>query len=180
MTQRRTEPAIPAPFQSGPYAIRPDWIDSNGHLNLAYYILLFDRATDAIWQPIGLGDSLRAQRFGTFAAETHTLYRAELLEEDSVIVASQLIAGDAKRLHVAHEMRRARDGVISAQQELMYLCVDLGTRRVSPWPQSAGVLLRAGLAAHVGLAPPDWLARQVAMPTRAASSPGASSPAPAA
>lgn len=146
-------------FRSGPFVVRPEWIDANGHLNLAYYILLFDQATDAFWQTLGLGESLRAGGHGTFAVETHTLYRAELVVEDAVMVRSVVVGSDGKRLHVAHEMARARDGVVSAQQELMYLCVDLGTRRATGWP---GVLA-ATLAARVGVRP-DWVGRRVAMP----------------
>lgn len=146
-------------FESGPFVVRPEWIDSNGHLNLAYYILLFDEATDALWQSLGLGDAIRATGSGTFAVETHTLYRAELMEREAVRVHSVVLAADGKRLHVAHEMRRERDGVISAQQELLYLCVDLATRRVTTWPGE----MATRLADRVGAAP-DWVGRRVAMP----------------
>jgi len=173
----RTEPALPAPFRSGPFVVRPEWVDENGHLNLAYYILLFDAATDALWREISLGPEFRFRNFGTFAAEAHTLYRAELFEAEVVTIASQLIDLDSKRLHLTHEMRRERDGVISAQQELMYLCVDLTTRRVSPWPASVSDRLQAALYAHAPMKTPDWVGRRVAMPMRAAPSPTASTPA---
>ena len=70
---------IAAPFVTPPYEVRSEWIDDNGHLNLAYYLVLFDWATDALWAAIGLGDGLRAAGHGTFAAESHILYRAELV-----------------------------------------------------------------------------------------------------
>ena len=148
-------------MESGPFLVRPEWIDSNGHLNLAYYILLFDQATDALWDQLGLGDRFRASGFGTFAVETHTLYRAELLEGEQVQMASEVIGADGKRLHVAHEMRRQRDGVVSAQQELMYLCVGLETRRAAPWPAA----MARGLAERVETAP-DWVGRRLALPVR--------------
>ena len=149
-------------FESGPFTVRPEWIDSNGHLNLAYYILLFDEATDALWRSVGLGDEFRATGFGTFAVETHTLYRAELLEGETVSVESVVIEVDGKRLHVAHEMRRVRDAVVSAQQELLYLCVNLATRRAAPWPAA----LATSLAERVGAAP-EWAGRRVVMPLSA-------------
>lgn len=176
MTQQGTEPALPAPFRSGPYAVRSEWIDENDHLNLAHYVTLFDSATDALWRHIGLGDPLRAQRLGTFAAEAHILYRAELLIDETVFIGSQLLSLDTKRLHVVHEMRRERDGQVSAQQELMYLCVDLDTRRVAPWPDELNTRLRARLADHADLAVPDWVGRRVAMPTPAEPAPHASTP----
>ena len=153
-------------FESEPFTVRPEWIDSNGHLNLAYYILLFDEATDALWRSLGLGDAFRAAGFGTFAVETHTLYRAELLEGETVAVASSVVGADDKRLHVAHEMRRMRDGAVSAQQELLYLCVSLETRRATPWPEA----MARTLAARRGAAP-EWAGRRVAMPSRGAISP---------
>lgn len=180
LSEPQTAPGFPAPFHCGPFAVRPDWIDANGHLNLAYYIMLFDWATDALWRPIGLGDALRSARRGTFAAEAHTLYLAELLDGDTVVVESQLLAVDAKRLHVAHEMRRAHDGAISARQELMYLSVDLDRRRVAPWPEAVAAGLAQAVDAHAGLAWPDWAGRRIAMPSPASASPTASTaPAPA-
>lgn len=158
---------LPARFRCGPFTVRPDWIDENQHLNLAHYITLFDWATDALWRPLGLGDRPRATGRGTFAAETHTLYRAELVEGESVSIESHLLDVDDKRLHLAHEMRRDRDLVVSAQQELMFLSVDLATRRVAPWPEAIQATLRASVAAHAGLGRPDWVGRRVAMPKRA-------------
>lgn len=156
-------------FESGPFTVRPEWIDSNGHLNLAYYILLFDEGTDALWRELGLGDAFRATGFGTFAVETHTLYKAELLEGEAVRVGSTVIGSDGKRLHVAHEMRRERDGAVSAQQELLYLCVDLRTRRVAGWPD--GMAERFAARAE---AAPDWVGRRVTMPLPV--TPGAAAP----
>lgn len=158
---------LPAPFRCGPFTVRPDWIDENGHLNLAHYVTLFDWATDALWRPIGLGDSLRATGRGTFAAEAHTLYRAELVQGEKVVIDSVLLEVDEKRLHVAHEMRRERDDVVSAQQELMFLSVDLTSRRVAPWPEAIHAGLVAGVAAHQALGRPGWVGRRVTMPMRA-------------
>jgi acyl-CoA thioester hydrolase len=156
-------PALPAPFRCGPFAVRPEWIDENAHLNLAYYVMLFDWATDALWPLLGLGDELRATGRGTFVAETHTLYRAELVEGETVSIATQLLDCDDKRLHLAHEMRRDRDGAVSALQQLMFLSVDLTARRVAPWPDAIQANLREAVAAHAALARPDWLGRRVAM-----------------
>jgi len=145
--------------------VRPEWIDYNGHLNLAYYLVLFDTATDQLWDLVGLGEPFRAVGRTTFAAESHILYRAELVAGDEVVVEAQILALDAKRLHVAHEMRRATDNQVAAQQELMFLCVDLGTRRVSEWPADVALRLERAAAAHAGLPRPGWVGRRVAMPS---------------
>lgn len=175
MTPARAEPGLPAPFPSGPYRVRPEWIDHNGHLNLAYYVMLFDWATDAAFEPIGLGLSYRDAGFGTFAAETHTLYRAELVEGEAVTIATQVLGCDEKRLHLAHEMQR-EDGLVAAQQELMYLSVSLASRRVSPWPEAVRDRLARAVADHAGLAAPAWAGRAVAM--RGGSGPGTRAAAP--
>ena len=73
---------LPAPFPARPGRVRPEWIDHNGHLNLAYYTVLFDNATDALWLEIGLGEPYRRTGLTTFAVEAHTLYLGELFEGD--------------------------------------------------------------------------------------------------
>lgn len=156
---------IAAPFPSRPGAVRPEWIDHNGHLNLAYYIVLFDEATDALWSAIGLGQDYRARTgLGTFAVETHTLYLAELVEADDTTATSIVLATDAKRLHIAHELRRAHDGAVAARQELMYLTVDLATRRSVPWPPGTAASLAAAAEAHASLPRPAWVGRRLAIP----------------
>lgn len=158
-------PVLAAPFVSRPGLVRPEWIDHNGHLNLAYYIVLFDEATDALWSAIGLGDTYRtATGCGTFAVETHTLYNAELLLGDATTAHSLVLGVDAKRLHIAHELVRDRDGAVAARQELMYLTVDLALRRSVPWPVSTRLGLEAALSAHAPLGHPDWVGRRIALP----------------
>ena len=159
-----TEPALPAPFPAETGRVLAEWIDHNGHLNLAYYIVLFDQATDALWQAIGLGAAYRARTgCGTFAVETHTLYMAELIEGDDTRSVSTVLGAGAKRLHIAHELHRVRDGAIVARQKLMYLTVDLTTRRSVPWPAETLASLQAAAAAHAATHP-DWVGRRIAMP----------------
>ena len=161
---RGTAPSLPAPFPSHPGRVRPDWIDHNGHLNLAYYIVLLDEATDQLWNAVGLGHAYRERTgCGTFAVETHTLYVGELREGDDTVAASVVLDVDPKRLHIAHELRRASDGAISARQELMYLTVNLSTRRSVPWPADTLASLRAAHRAHAAIRP-DWVGRRCAMP----------------
>ena len=133
-------------------------------MNLAYYVVLFDWATDALWHAIGLGQPFRDSGHGTFAAETHTFYKAELLVDETVVVNAQVLGTDSRRLHVAYEMHRTRDGVVAALQELMYLSVDLATRRVAPFPPEFAAGLRAAGLAHAALPRPDWVGRRIAMP----------------
>src|SRR4051812_38732512 len=126
---------IPAPYQRFEGEVLPEWIDWNGHMNLAYYVVLFDRATDLLFDELGLGlDYRRNEEKGTFVVETHNLYERELLVGERVRIATQILGSDDKRLLLGHEMFRLRDGERSATQELMFLHIDLKARRGGPFP----------------------------------------------
>lgn len=115
--------------------VRADWIDFNEHMNVAYYVLAFDLAIDALWLDFGITEEyVQAQRGSTFAVETHVLYQRELLLDDPYIVTSQILAFDQKRIHQFQRMYHATEGYLAATAEWMSLHVDIATRRVSPWP----------------------------------------------
>jgi acyl-CoA thioester hydrolase len=155
---------IPAPFDQYRGEVLPEWIDYNGHLNLAYYTVLFDYASDLLFETIGIGRTYKdATGHGTFVVETHNLYENELLVGEQVRVASQILAADDKRLHVAHEMFHIGDNRRSATQELMFLSIDLGRRRVVPFLPQARAAVAAAAAAHVGLPRPAWVGRRLAI-----------------
>jgi acyl-CoA thioester hydrolase len=156
--------AFPAPFSRFSGEVRAEWIDSNDHMNLAYYVVLFDHGTDAIYAALGMGpDYKQRYRGGTFAVETHTLYRAELRQGARVAIETLVAGVDAKRLHLAHTML-GPDGRPAAMQEILFLHVDLETRRVAPWPAAILAHLLAARDAHARLPRPDWLGGRIAMP----------------
>jgi acyl-CoA thioester hydrolase len=156
--------SIPAPFARFEGEVRPEWIDANGHLNLAYYIVLFDQATDALFDALGIGIAYKeATNHGTFAVETHNLYEQELLLGERVRVATQILAADHVRLHIAHEIFAAMTGRRAATQELMYLHVDLAARRVVPFPPAVSERVAAAVEAHAILPRLDWVGRRIAM-----------------
>ena len=121
-----------------------EWIDVNGHMNVAYYVLAFDQGVDALWARFGITDEhIRSNLSSTFAVEAHVMYLRELHENDPFVVTAQIIAFDEKRIHQFQRMYNAEDGGLAATAEWMNLHVDLATRRVAPWP---GHVL-AGIAA---------------------------------
>ena len=157
--------SIPAPFDHYRGEVLPEWIDANGHLNLAYYVVLFDYATDALFDALGIGLRYKeATNHGTFAVETHNLYERELLAGERVRVATQILGTDSKRLHFAHEMFSLASGQRAATQELMYLHIDLVARGVVPWPAEVRERLAAAATSHSRLPRPDWVGRRIAMP----------------
>ena len=156
---------LAAPFDQYRGKVLPEWIDLNGHMNLAYYTVLFDYATDLLFDTIGIGKDYKlSANHGTFVAETHNLYENELLVGEEVRIASQILAADDKRLHLAHEMFRIPDGRRAATQELMFLSIDFGHRRVGPFLPAARASLAAAAAAHAHLPRPAWVGRRVALP----------------
>ena len=130
--------------------VRPEWVDDYGHMNLAYYVLAFDMATDALWPALRLGPGFRARGLGTFAAENWIAYAREVRRGNPLAAESEVVAHDAKRLLVRHRLFHAEGGWESARCELLFLCVDLGRRRVTEWPDD---VREAFGAAPVGAAP---------------------------
>lgn len=136
--------------------VLPAWIDVNDHMNVAYYVLAFDQAVDALWQRFGItAESIEATGWSTFAVECHVTYQAELDLDDEYVVTSAILAYDAKRIHQFQRMFRRRDGALAATCEWMNLHVDLGVRKVSPWPDDVLVKIAAHAQgqADIGLPP---------------------------
>src|SRR3954468_1885890 len=94
------EPLFFPPFVPSGMRVDPDWIDYNGHLNMAYYNVLFDRAVDEAFELLGCGlGYLKHHNHSTFTAEVHVRYLRELHSGDPVKVAFQLLDYDEKRMH---------------------------------------------------------------------------------
>ena len=145
--------------------VRPEWIDSNGHLNLAYYVVVFDLATDALYAALGIGDDYReASGNSCFTAETHTLYEREVHVGDKLLVRAWLLGADAKRVHYFHEMFHADSMERSAVQELMALHIDMRIRRVAPFPANKQAELAAAVARYRPAELPKGAGRRIALP----------------
>jgi acyl-CoA thioester hydrolase len=153
-----------APFVSTAMRIEPQWIDYNGHLNVAYYMVLFDRAVDECFALLGIGeDYVRARSASMFVAEAHIGFRREIKASDTVRVTLQLIDFDDKRLHFCMEARHAHEGWLAATCENMSLHVDMGSRRVAAFPDDVLANLALMKAAHSRLATPDYAGRRIGM-----------------
>jgi acyl-CoA thioester hydrolase len=145
--------------------VLPEWIDANGHLNLAYYVVLFDQATDLLYDALGVGTAYRdATGNSTFTAETHTLYEREVRVGERVRVTVHLLGADAKRLHYFHEMFRAEGGHRVAAQELLALHIDMSVRRVAPFPHDVYAKIQAAVSAQAHTPFPSGVGRRIAMP----------------
>ena len=127
-----TEP-IPAPFDRYRARVRPEWIDNNGHMNMGYYVVVFDLATDAWLDWVGLDAAHREEeKVTSFCLEAHVTYHREVREGDPLRFTTRLLGHDAKRIHYIHEMFHADEGYLAATNELMSLHVSQATRRGAP------------------------------------------------
>jgi acyl-CoA thioester hydrolase len=165
--EKKTPVFFFAPFVSSTMRVEPSWIDYNGHMNMAYYHVLFDRALDEGFSLLGLGpDYVEERRASFFAAEVHTLYRRELKVRDQVRVTLQLVDYDEKRIHYYMETRHALEGWVAASMEGLSLHVDMKTRKVSPFPSDIAANLAVMKAAHAHLSKPQALGRIIGIPDR--------------
>lgn len=153
---------IEAPFDQHRTEVPQEWIDVNGHMNVAYYVLAFDHATDIFFDYIGLDDDYRNKTGGsTFAVESYVTYQREVMLGDPLRVTTQLIAYDSKRLHFFHRMYHATEGYLAATSEWLNLHIDLNVRRVSPMPEGIQERLAAIWAKHKALDLPKEVGRSV-------------------
>jgi acyl-CoA thioester hydrolase len=156
-----------APFLSSIMRIEPQWIDYNGHLNMAYYNVMFDRAIDELWLVLGIGPSYKKSRNGsTFTAECHVRYLREIHLGDLVQVSVTLIAADDKRLHTFEELRHASEGWLSATSENMTLHIDMRERKTAPFPSDVRATIDAVARAHAMVPRPEGIGRAIAMPVK--------------
>lgn len=145
--------------------VLPEWIDVNGHMNVAYYVLAFDLAVDTLWLDFGLSNEhIQRNNSSTFAVESHVLYRRELLLDDPFVVTSQILAFDQKRIHQFQRMYHATKGYLAASAEWMNLHVDMHTRRVSPWPEQILQAIRRVAASQGSWPYPDDAGRAMRVP----------------
>ncbi|RAI29261.1 thioesterase [Rhodoplanes elegans] len=161
------KPVFFAPFVSTVMRVEPDWIDYNGHLNMAFYNVLFDRAADEVLALIGAGtDYVDRQRHSYYTAETHVRYLRELKAGDAVRATFQLLDYDAKRLHYFEQLFHADAGWMAATMEVMALHVDMDAARAAPTPPLIAARLAEMKASHAMLPRPEAAGRRVAMPER--------------
>ena len=158
------EPVFSAPFESSLMRVEPQWIDYNGHLNVAYYNVLFDRAVDEVYELVGLGpDYLERHKHSTMVAEAHVRYLRELHDGDPVRVTVQLLDYDAKRIHLFEQLLHATESWVSATSESMTLHVDMTAKKVAPFPDGVMRKLERMKTAHAVLSRPDGAGRRIAM-----------------
>ena len=112
--------------------IKKEWTDYNQHLNMAYYVLIFDKAWEVILEKFNMGEiSAKTTKMSTMVVETHTTYNNEVKQGDEVEIVLTFFDHDKKRLHFRLEMYEKKSKTLSATIEMLALYIDLNKRKVT-------------------------------------------------
>ncbi|MDE0454308.1 MAG: thioesterase family protein [Gammaproteobacteria bacterium] len=115
--------------------VKPEWIDHNGHMNVAFFVLAFDEATDAAYEHWGIGmDYPDSSGCSVFTLGINVDYLGELFEGDAIRVETTLVDHDAKRIHYFHRMIDTVKDKLVATNECLCMNVDLTARKSAPFP----------------------------------------------
>jgi acyl-CoA thioester hydrolase len=160
-------PAFDSPIVCPPQTVEQAWIDYNGHMNMAFYNLVFDRGLDYVYDLLGIGAEYVARGGGScFTMETHVTYTQELLLGDPIRIHFQLLDCDSKRLHFFQHMYHAEQGYLAATSEQLALHVDLTARRAAALPDDVLTRVEQLLAQHATLPRPEQAGRAVGIRRR--------------
>ena len=108
-----------------------EWTDYNGHLNVAFYVRIFDIAADIMLDNFKMGgESAKKDKKTTFVAEMHTIYKQEVKLGEEVETHVTYVDRDKKRIHYRLSMFHKEKKYLAATNEVLSLYVDLDQRKV--------------------------------------------------
>ena len=129
--------------------ILPEYIDANGHMNVGYYTLLFDRALDLPWARLGIySRQILDKGYSTFALQSHLHYKRELRLGDALDFDILLLDYDGKRVHYLMRMLHREQRAVAATCEQLSICMNMNARRSTTWPPEALANIAALHGAH--------------------------------
>lgn len=154
-----SEAAIACPYEAR-FVVRPEWLDANGHMNVAFYLSAFDEGSNPFFDDAGLGwGYTRAGVATMFMVGCNLDFKREVFAGDQLRVTTQLIDWNEKLIHVHKCMYRVDGGELAAASEAMFMHVAFATRRSTPFPPATQAQLAAIAAAHATLGRPAGLSR---------------------
>ncbi len=158
----------PGPLTEAPVLyhtrVRPEWVDYNGHMSEAYYVLVFGHTSDAFLDLIGMDDIYRRRTgHSVYTLEAHISYLHEVGEGQALAVSTQVLGADAKRVRLFHTMNHADKGHVLATIELMLLHVDTTQPRAVPFAPEIQTRLASVVQAHCKLSRPTQAGRSISL-----------------
>ena len=129
--------------------ILPAHLDSNGHMNMRWYVAIFDDAGDALHAHLGLTPEFhRAHGTGTMDLEHHTWFVNEVMPDSKICVYTRLVARSAKMVHYMMFMVNETTGRVAAHFECVNALVDMHARKTTPYPSEIAERIDALLGEH--------------------------------
>lgn len=158
---------IEAPLEFAERKVLPEWIDFNGHMNVAYYLYAFDRCVDDMYNRLRVGpDHIAATGRSVFTLEAHINYLREAVEGDPLRITGRLMAYDEKRIHAYFEMFHVTGNHIVAAMEQIGIHVDMESRKPDAFRRETMRLLEEMMVAHRALPEPKYAGRVIGIPRK--------------
>ncbi|GLX16270.1 carnitine dehydrogenase [Pseudomonas straminea] len=146
-------------------AVQPTWVDYNGHLRDAYYLLICSFATDGLMDLIGLDEAGRARTGHTlYTMECHLNFLAEVKLGVELQVRTQLLGHDRKRLHIHHLLERCDDRQVVAESEQMLMNIDTANGRSAPFDGEVAERIAELVEAQHGAPRSVYVGRVIGLP----------------
>lgn len=140
--------------------VLPEWLDYNDHMNVAYYIAVFDIGIDDLKAVYGIsGSYIESEKRSTVALEAHITYQNEASIDEELLVRSRILDFDEKRTHLYQEMFRGDD--LLSTQETLSISFDLDARKSCPFEPRILTNIEALHAAQKNEAVPKWVGRTI-------------------
>ncbi len=156
-----TTTTIPAPFVDT-LAVKPAWLDANGHMNVAFYLQAFDDGGEVFFRDCGIGwDYTHAGVGSVFMSSCDLDFHRELFGGDTIRVTTRLIDWRPKLVHTWQEIYHHDEGYLAATAEMLFVHIAFANRRSAPMPGAAQARLATVLDAHTTLARPTGLGRKI-------------------
>lgn len=132
------------PFEMSEQIVKSDWIDYNGHMNVAYYTLAFDLSLDEFFENVlGLGPSyVSRSKSGPYSLQAQYHYLDELLEGERFFVKVYVRDSNNKCVHIVMEMYNSKEASLAATCEQVLINVNLETRKSLEYPEWAKLRLK--------------------------------------
>jgi carnitine 3-dehydrogenase len=146
--------------------VRPEWVDYNGHMTDSRYLQLFGDATDALLRHVGIDSEYRKSGRSLYTVESHLTHEAEVRAPEPVYVLTRVLAVDDKRLHLFHQLLRARDQAGVATGEQIYLHVNTVAGKATAMDAGVRERFERLCAAQAHLPAPRAAGRRIGMPVR--------------
>ena len=143
--------------------IKPAWLDYNNHMNVAYYVLVFDLAGESLACSLGLGEEIaKTTGISWMVLESHITHDQEVSLGQEVEVRMQLLDHDHKRMHLYFEMYlKGSNGYLASTLEQMVMCVDLKERRSASFPDEVLAKIKSLAQQQSHLKRPDNIGRKI-------------------